>query len=107
MATVGNITLYEYNDETVVATLYEDVSKTTPINLTGMTVEFIYKTSTAQADTDATTITATIVSAVNGQIKVSIPNETVDMSKKFYRIDVIAGSDRRTAVYGNISVVDL
>lgn len=107
MATVGNITLHEYNDETVVATLFEDVAKTIPLNLTGSSVEFIYKTSNAQDDGSAVTIDATITSAVDGEIEVEIPNETVDMAKKFYRIDVIAGSERKTAVYGNITVVDL
>lgn len=107
MATIGNITLYEYNDETVVATLYTDVAKTTPLNLTGATVEFVYKTSNAQADVDATKFTATITNAAAGQISVAIANTSVDMLKKFYRIDVISGAVRRTAVYGSVTVVDL
>lgn len=107
MATIGALTFYEYNDEIVLGTLYEDVAKTIPLDLTDMTVEFIYKTSNAQPDLDAVIITADILDPVSGSIRVDLSDTTVDMAKKFFRIDVISGANRRTAIYGPVTVVDL
>jgi hypothetical protein len=107
MATIGSLTFYEYNDETVLGTLYTDVTKTTPLDLTGMTVEFIYKTSNAQDDIDALTIAATILNPTAGTIMISVSDAQVDLNKKFFRIDTISGSIRKTAVFGPVTVVDL
>jgi hypothetical protein len=107
MSTVGNLTFHEYNDETVYATLYADVSKTVPLDLTGAVVEFIYKTTNAQSDDDAITIIGEIDDAINGIVTIEVGNELVTLTRKFFRIDVLSGTERKTAVYGPITVVDL
>lgn len=107
MPSISNLILHQYNDETVYATLYEDVAMLNPIDLTGATVEFLYKTSNSQNDTDSLRLPAVILDAIGGKVSVEISNELVDLAKKFFRIDVISGTKRKTAVYGSISVLDL
>jgi hypothetical protein len=107
LSTQATITFHEYNDETVYATLYEDVNKTTPLDLTGTLVEFIYKTSNAQSDAEAVIIPGEITDAAFGKCEFQISNDLVTLTRKFYRIDVIGGIERKTAVYGPINVVDL
>lgn len=107
MSTVGNLTFHEYNDEEVFATLYDDAEKTIPLNLTGTTVEFIYKTNSTQTDVAAITLPCTILSPTAGTIKVVVSDTIITLDKRFFRIDVVQGTNRRTAVYGTITVVDL
>ena len=107
MSTQATITFHEYNDETVYATLYEDVNKTTPLDLNGTLVEFIYKTSNAQSDADAVVIPGEITDPAFGKCEFQITNDLVTLTRKFYRIDVLGGIERKTAVYGPINVVDL
>lgn len=107
MPSQSTLTFYEYNDETVEATLFADVAKTIPLDLTGATVEFIYKTDVNQEDVDAVIVPCTIVNAINGTIEVDIDNSLVRTSRRFFRIDVLAGGERKTTVYGPVQVVDL
>jgi hypothetical protein len=107
MPSQGSITLYEYNDETVLATIYEDVAKTTPMDLTNAMVEFIYKLSTASDDTTGLTLQATILDALAGEVSVFISNTNVDLNKKFFRFDVVAAGERKTAIFGSVTVVNL
>lgn len=107
MPSQGSITLYEYNDETVLATIYEDVAKTTPMNLTSASVEFIYKLSTATDDSAGLILDATIENASAGQVSVFISNTNVDLNKKFFRFDVVAAGERKTAIFGTVTVVNL
>lgn len=107
MPTVGNLTFHEYNDEVVYATIYSDVARTTPQDLTGTVVQFIYKISPSQNDDDALVIAATVLDPLEGTVQVDVTNELISLSRKFFRIDVLSGAERKTAVYGNITVVDL
>jgi hypothetical protein len=107
MPSQTTLTFYEYNDETVTGTLYEDVARTIPLDLTGATVEFIYKTSVDQEDTEATIVPCTVVSALDGTIEVEIDNSLVRVTRRFFRIDVVVGGERKTTVYGPVQVVDL
>jgi hypothetical protein len=105
--TVGNLTFHEYNDEVVYATIFADVDRTIRQDLTGTVVQFIYKTSASQADEDALVISAMVLEPVLGTIQIDVTNELVSLSRKFFRIDVLSGAERKTAIYGNITVVDL
>lgn len=107
MPSQGTLTLHEYNDEEIDIVLWEDVQKTVPLDITGALVYFIYKTSSTQADDDAIIIPAEIINAVTGHCKVGIDNEQVSLTRRFFRIDVVAGGERKTAIYGPISIVDL
>lgn len=107
MPSQTTLTFYEYNDETVEGTLYADVAKTDPLDLSGASVEFIYKTNVDQSDEDAVIIPCTIVDALAGTIEVKIDNSLVRITRKFFRIDVVAGDERKTTVYGPVVVVDL
>jgi len=107
MPSVGTLTLHEYNDETIIVTLYADVNRTVPLDLTGTLVQFVYKTTASQSDDDAIIIIATIDDPVQGLCTVEIGNEQVELARKFFRIDVLSGPERKTAIYGPITVVDL
>lgn len=107
MPSQATLTFYEYNDETVEATLYADVAKTIPLDLTGATVEFIYKTDVTQEDGDAVIVPCTVIEATEGTIEVEIDNSLVRTNRRFFRIDVLAGGERKTTVYGPVTVVDL
>jgi hypothetical protein len=107
MPSVGNLTFHEYNDEVVYATIYADVDKTIAQDLTGTVVQFIYKTTASQNDNDALVITADVLDPLLGTVQIDITNELVSLNRKFFRIDVLSGAERKTAVYGNITVVDL
>lgn len=107
MPSVSNLTFHEYNDEVFYATIYADADRTTPQDLNGTVVQFIYKTSSAQSDADALVIPATILDPLLGTVQVEVTNELVSINRKFFRIDVLSGAERKTAIYGPINVVDL
>lgn len=115
VATSQNITLNENNDEDVSVSITTNIpAQGTTLNITGMTVEAYLKLSAATADTDASTwkgSTATsgvvMTDAFNGLVTVSIPASSVLLSMKWWRVDVISGGKRKTAVYGTVSVNDL
>lgn len=115
MASSVAITLNENNDENVNFAITTNVPTVgTVLNLSGLTVEVYLKPSATTVDTDGAvwkgstaTGEVTITDAPNGLCTVSIPAATVQDTKRWYRCDVISSGKRKTAVYGNVTVVDM
>lgn len=115
MANSVNISLNENNDEDVQVTIQTNVPTVgTVLNLTGMTVEAYLKQSAATSDTDASTWKGTttgsgvvLTDSTNGICTVSVPAASVTTAMHWWRVDVISGGKRKTAVYGSVTVQDL
>jgi hypothetical protein len=109
-----NLQLNERNDETVNLVLLQP-DGVTPYNLTGAVVNFWIKPSAMSQDTDIDVIqlsTSTsgvvVTNATGGLATVNIP--LVDLhtpTGRFYRVDVIAGGQTKTAIYGQLQVTNL
>ena len=107
--------LNENNDENVKVTITTNVpTEGTALDLTGKTVEAFLKPTKGTADNDAAvwkgstaTTGVTITDAANGKATVSIPAANVTTTQTWWRVDVISGGLRKTAVYGVVTVVDL
>lgn len=109
-----NLQLNERNDETVNLTLFMP-DGVTPYNLTGAVVNFWIKPSAMSADTDVdviqlstTTSGVVVTNATGGLATVTIP--LVDMHTpvaRFYRVDVVAGGQTKTAIYGLLQITNL
>ena len=113
MADRVDITVHEGNDETVEVTVtgpgLDDVEG----------LEFVLKHSTCDADDDDTVLLLTTADpgemAITAQTDDEITAEAylpgtalADPFPRVYRVDAIgAGGDRRTALYGTVTVVDL
>lgn len=116
MATRQNLTLRENNDETIALTITAEVSG---YDLTAVTrLEFYLKVDACYTDDDpatlllssthpaemvivsqdASTITATV------QVPASALTGSYD---RFYHLDALTDALRRTALYGQVTVVDL
>jgi hypothetical protein len=104
------LTLYEKNDEKLNFTITSNV---VGFNLLGVDeVEVYVKASAATADNDAGVWVGTVTDGdvvIEGSDTgyVIVPNTAVTTTKTWYRIDIIADSLRKTAVYGVLTVVDL
>lgn len=115
MATQQALTLYEANDENVtVAVTTNDPVTGTVLDLTGATVEAFLKVAASTPDNDAgvwkgSTATGeiTLTDAVNGLLEIAIPGSAVTTTKGWWRCDVVVSSRRKTAAYGQVTVVDL
>lgn len=117
MAIQVPLTLNENNDEEILATLTTNQpSAGTVLDLTGKTVEAYLKVSAATADSDASTWKGlstggspaiTITNAAAGQLTVLVPATSITTAMKWWRLDVLSGSLRKTSLYGVITVVDL
>lgn len=115
MATNQAITLNENNDENVKVTITTNVpTDGTILDITGKTIEAYLKPSKATADTDgavwkgsSATSGVTITDAENGKATVSIPAASVLTTMGWWRVDVLSGVLRKTAIYGPVTVVDL
>jgi hypothetical protein len=103
------LTLYENNDEKLNLTITSNVVAFT---LVGKTMEALVKASAATPDNDAgvwtgSTTGGEIVIEDEDNAYVMIPRAAVTTTKTWYRVDVITGGLRKTAVYGTLTVVDL
>lgn len=105
-----DLTLIEGNVETVRHTITQDDTGT-PLNLTGLTIEFYLKPDASVPDSDpsVTKLTnpadITITDAVNGVCEVVVPAQAAGI--RWRRLDVIQGGSRRTAAYGPLIVVNV
>lgn len=115
MAQVVPLTLNERNDENVTVSITtNDPTASTPLNITGMAIEVFLKPSKASADDDAAvwkgTTTGgevTVVDAPNGGISIAIPAASIDLSKTWWKVDVLSGTGKRkTAIGGAVTVTD-
>lgn len=115
MATSQAISLNENNDENVKVTITTNVpTDGTALDLTGKTVEAYLKPSKATADSDpavwkgsTATSGVTVTDAANGKATVSIPAASITTTQAWWRVDVLSGGLRKTAIYGTVTVVDL
>lgn len=115
MVAKQDLSLNENNDEEVLAALTTNQPTTgTTLDLTGLTVEAFLKVNAATGDADASTwkgstatTGVTITNAVDGQVSILIPASAVTTAKTFWRLDVLDGGLRKTALYGAVTVLDL
>lgn len=103
------LTLYENNDEKLNLTVSSNVVGFT---LVGKDLEAFVKASAATPDNDAgvwkgTSDDGDIVIDDGDSAYVMIPAAALTTTKGWYRVDVISGGLRKTAVYGTLTVVDL
>lgn len=103
------LTLYENNDEKLNLTITSNV---VGFSLVGKDMEAFVKASAATPDNDdgvwvGTTDDGDIVIEDEDNAYVMIPASAVTTTKTFYRVDVLSGGLRKTAVYGTLRVVDL
>lgn len=116
MATLQPITLFEGNAETLTVTILPPDGGT----LTGVTaLEFYLKADACDDDDAEGVVTLSTVSPPGGVTidtqtadeivaTVEIPaSALVDPYSRYWRIDALTGSARRTAMYGPVTVVDL
>lgn len=106
-----DLTLIEGNTETVRETVTDDDTGTA-FDLTGRTVEFYVKANATVSDTDPSVVklsTATgeitITDAINGVCEVTVPAQ--QPGSWWRRLDVVDGTDRKTAIYGPLYVVNV
>ncbi len=103
------LTLYENNDEKMNLTITSNV---VGFSLVGKSMEAFVKASAATPDNDAgvwtgDTTGGEIVIEDADNAYVMVPAAAVTTTKGWYRVDVISGGLRKTAVYGPLTVVDL
>ncbi|SEF34398.1 hypothetical protein SAMN05421837_107369 [Amycolatopsis pretoriensis] len=115
MATQQAITLNESNDENVKLIITTNVPTAgTALDLTGMSLEAFVKPTRATADSDGAVWKGTttggqvvITDAANGKATVSIPGSALTTTQTWWRVDVLSGGLRKTAIYGALTVTDL
>ena len=103
------LTLYENNDEKLNLTITSNV---VGFSLVGKDLEAFVKASASTPDNDAgvwvgTSDDGDIVIEDEDSAYVMIPASAVTTTKTFYRVDVLSGGLRKTAVYGTLTVVNL
>src|SRR5260370_5699238 len=108
-----DITLAEFNDETLALTI---TSGGNPYNITGLTLEMYLKQSAGELDTDPnvvklSTVTGeiTITNGAGGLASVAIASANLAASKTYgwYRVDIINAGKRNTALFGKVGVTQL
>jgi hypothetical protein len=106
-----DLTLIEGNTETVKETVTDDDTGL-PLNLSGKTVEFYIKADATVPDSDPSVVKlstatsgVTITDAANGICQAAIPAQTAGVYWR--RLDVVSGSDRKTAIYGPLYVINV
>lgn len=107
----ADLTLIEGNTETVEEAVTDDDTGQ-PLNLTGVTVEFYVKTDRTVPDTDPSVVKlstatgeVTVTNAVGGVCTVAVPAQAA--GTYWRRLDVVSGTDRKTAIYGPLYVIDV
>jgi hypothetical protein len=107
-----DITLAEFNDETLDLTLL--TSGGGALNITGFELDMFLKSAAGTPDASATklsTVTGEIVitNPTGGLATVAIPAADLGASNGygFYRVDTLNGGFRNTAIFGKVSVTPL
>jgi hypothetical protein len=109
MATRASLEVIEGNAETIdVVITAENGGAAT--DLTGLTVEYLIKETPETPDTEALILSTatgaiTITDAAAGKCRVALPAQSA--GQRWRRLDVVSGPDRRTAIYGWLTVVDV
>jgi hypothetical protein len=105
-----DITLNEFNDMTCNLTI---TSSGSPLNITGLEIDMLLKTAAGTPDGSATKLSTVtgeiaITNGPGGLATATIPDSdlgTTDFG--FYRVDVVNGSNRNTALFGKVTTVPL
>lgn len=113
MPTRRALTVSQGNDETLNGTVLDDDGA--PLDLTGVTLEMLLKPSAETADDDpaVTTLTTTagditVSAPLTGAYSVAIPDTALtEAGIRWYRVDAVQGTSRKTIVYGPLKVRDL
>jgi hypothetical protein len=107
-----DITLAEFNDETLDLTLL--TSGGGALNITGMELDMFLKSAAGTPDASATklsTVTGEIVitNPTGGLATVAIPASDLGAGNGygFYRVDTVNGGFRNTAIFGKVAVTPL
>jgi hypothetical protein len=110
-----DLTLNENNDEEILAALTTNQpADDTALNLTGKTLEAFLKVSASTSDTDPGTWIGTsgggqvtVTDAPGGEISIAVPASAVTTAMGWWRVDVLSGGLRKTALYGAVTVTNL
>ncbi|MFB4320658.1 hypothetical protein [Actinomadura sp. 21ATH] len=106
------LALSQGNDETLAGTVTE-ADFGTPLDLTGVTLEMLLKDTPETPDADATVLSTatgeiTITDPDGGTYSVAIPEtDLTEAGDRWYRVDAVQGTSRKTIVYGPLRVRDL
>lgn len=107
------LNLFEGNTDTITLTITSQATGTAE-DLTGSTVEVLFKPDASTADGDVTVTKlvsptdVTIVDAVGGVARFVVPPGVVaSPGSTFWRCDVVSGANRRTAMYGAVVTENL
>ena len=105
--------LYQANDETLLAYVTE-VDGQAPHDLTGdPLVQLIIKDTPGADDVGAVVLSTgsgevTVTDAEAGEVEIAIGREYLaEAGTRWWRLDVVRPGSRRTAVYGELYVVDV
>jgi hypothetical protein len=109
-----DIILNEFNDATVT---FQILNNASPMNITGMTVNALFKKTRGDLDSTGTTKTyssgggspaITINTPSTGSCTLAIPDADVIFPNwTFYRIDVVNGTVTTTAIFGTVTITQL
>jgi hypothetical protein len=107
-----NLTLAEFNDETLNVAI---TANSVAYNLTGVTVQALFKVNAGDLDSAGTTLTlstatsgVTITNAAGGLATVTIPKSNLQNTNfTFWRLDVIVGGLTNTVFYGTVTITKL
>jgi hypothetical protein len=113
MPTRRALTVNQSNDETLTGTVLDEQGA--PLNLTGVTLEMLLKPSEATPDDDASVTVLsttgggiTVNAPLTGAYSVAIPDTALtEAGIRWYRVDAVQGTSRKTIVYGPLKVRDL
>lgn len=107
------LALFEGNTDTITLAITKAADSTAE-DLTGKVVEVYFKptASTADGDSSVTTLVSptdvTVTDATGGLAQFTVPAAVVaSPGSTFWRVDVVVGSNRRTAAYGSVVTENL
>lgn len=113
MPSLINLTLHEGNDETITVT----ITPATGQSLAGVTgLEFVLKPSTCEDDDDDDALVLTVGSGITLdsqsadliEATIAVPGTALtETYTRSWRLDALTGLERRTALYGTVTVIDL
>lgn len=113
MPAVRALRLYQANDDTIAVTIADDDTDDV-LNLGSVTeLTMVIKASRETADASATLLTLTdgdivVTNASAGRCEITVPATAVpDAGELWYRLDVERGGTTRTAVFGDLHIIDL
>ncbi|WUI02096.1 hypothetical protein OHR68_09900 [Spirillospora sp. NBC_00431] len=112
MPTRRALTVSQANDETLNGTVLDDEGA--PLDLTGVTLEMLLKPTAETDDADPSVVKLstgsgiTVSAPLTGAYSVAIPDTALtEAGVRWYRVDAVQGTSRKTVVYGPLKVRDI